>query len=95
MASPPIVPILLRGGRVIAPFREALFRAANRAGMSVNEFALFAAGHQLRASGVNLTGVFEQGDLDVEFSNENAPAPATMHDGQQIRTPTSRSPNGG
>lgn len=62
------VPILLRGGRVTASFRDAVFRAANRSGMSVNEWVLFAAGQQLRASGATLPGVFEPGDIDIQNS---------------------------
>lgn len=74
MATSKIVPILLRGGRVTAPFRDAVFRAANRAGMSVNEWVLFAVGRQLRASGATVPGVFEPGDIDLEFSNDNGAA---------------------
>lgn len=75
MASPKKVPILLRGGRVTEPFRDAVFRAANRAGMSVNEFVLTCAARQLRQAGASFPGVFEAGDLDLEGSNDNAAAP--------------------
>ena len=71
MATLNTVSILLRGGRVTEGFRDAVFRAANRAGISVNEFVLTSAAHQLRRAGVNFPGVFEPGDIDLEFSNND------------------------
>lgn len=71
MASHKTVPILLRGARVLQPFRDAVFRAANRAGMSVNEFVLNCAARQLRQAGTTVPGVFESGDLDLDFGNDN------------------------
>jgi hypothetical protein len=59
----PIVNVMLNGGRVTAGFRAALFAAASRAGVSVNEFVLTAAAEKLRASGSQFSGVFEPGDL--------------------------------
>ncbi|QIO57309.1 hypothetical protein [Rhizobium leguminosarum] len=59
----PIVCIMLNGGRVTSGFRAALFDAASRAGVSVNEFVLTAAADKLRASGSQFSGVFEPGDL--------------------------------
>ncbi len=59
----PIVNVMLNGGRVTAGFRAALFAAASRAGVSVNEFVLTAAAEKLRASGNQFAGVFESGDM--------------------------------
>lgn len=59
----PIVNLMLNGGRVTSGFRAALFAAASRAGVSVNEFVLTAAAEKLRASGSQFSGVFEPGDL--------------------------------
>lgn len=75
-----IVPIMLRGGRVTAEFRDALFRAANRAGQSPNEFVLSCVARQLRQAGANIPGVFEPGDL--EFSNDNDPPQAAVVGGR-------------
>ena len=41
------VNVMLTGGRVTSSFRQALFLAAGRSGMTVNEFALRAAGVDL------------------------------------------------
>jgi len=41
------VNVMLTGGRVTSSFRQALFLAAGRSGMTVNEFALRAAGEKL------------------------------------------------
>lgn len=81
MAKTSTAQIMLRGGRVTEQFRDAVFRAANRAGMSVNEFVLTCAARQLRQAGVSFPGVFEPGDLDLEFSNDN-------HDGAAPRSAT-------
>lgn len=59
----PIVNLMLNGGRVTSTFRAALFAAANRAGVSVNEFVLTAAAEKLQASGSDFTGLFRPGDL--------------------------------
>ena len=59
----PIVNVMLNGGRVTSGFRAALFAAASRAGVSVNEFVLTAAAEKLRASGSQFSGLFEPGDL--------------------------------
>lgn len=61
----PVVNVMLNGGRVTAGFRAELFAAANRNGMSVNEYVLHAAGEKLKASGRKFAGVFMPGDLDV------------------------------
>lgn len=61
----PIVPIMLKGGRVTATFREALFDAARREGLSVNEYVLQAAAEKLTASGRHFSGIFNPGDLDT------------------------------
>jgi hypothetical protein len=59
----PIVNVMLNGGRVTSGFRKALFAAASRAGVSVNEFVLTATAEKLRASGSHFSGVFEPGDI--------------------------------
>ena len=62
-ATDQIVNILLRGGRVTSTFREALFDASSRQGMSVNEFVLQAAAEKLKESGREFSGVFHPGDF--------------------------------
>lgn len=62
----PIVNVMLNGGRVTAGFRTALFDAANRAGVSVNEFVLTATAEKLCASGRRFSGVFEPGDISQD-----------------------------
>ncbi|TBH34700.1 hypothetical protein ELG66_01580 [Rhizobium leguminosarum] len=57
--------IMLRGAMVMISFRECLFDAANRAGMTPNEFCLQAAAEKLRASGRKFPGVFAPGDADL------------------------------
>jgi hypothetical protein len=69
-ANDSAVNILLRGGRVTATFRQALFDATARAGMSVNEFVLQAAAEKLKASGQQFTGVFSPGDLSASGKRE-------------------------
>jgi len=59
----PIAALMLNGGRVTSGFRAALFAAASRAGVTVNEFVLTAAAEKLRASGNQFAGVFESGDM--------------------------------
>lgn len=59
----PVVNVMLNGGRVTSGFRAALFAAASRAGVSVNEFVLTAAAEKLKASGGQFSGVFEPGDI--------------------------------
>lgn len=58
-----IVAVALNGGRVTFGFRAALFEAAGRVGVSVNEFVLQAAADKLIASGHDFPGVFHAGDL--------------------------------
>lgn len=75
----PIVNVMLNGGRVTSGFRAALFAAASRAGVSVNEFVLTATAEKLRASGGQFSGVFETGDLldlndNFPLSPEGVPA---------------------
>jgi hypothetical protein len=57
-----MVPIALRGGRVTSTFRDAVFDAATRRGMSVNEFVLTATAKMLMDNGKRFTGVFQPGD---------------------------------
>ena len=63
---------MLNGGRVTSGFREALFDAAARQGISVNEFVLVAAAEKLAAAGHGFPGLFHSGDLD--HSNDNSHA---------------------
>ncbi|MCC2612628.1 hypothetical protein [Neorhizobium petrolearium] len=67
----PIVSVMLTGGRVTSGFRAALFAAASRAGVSVNEWVLRAAAEKLSASGSQFSGVFEPGDLPDISDNDN------------------------
>lgn len=57
------VQVMLTGARVTSGFRSALFAAASRAGVSVNEYVLTAAAEKLQAAGVRFSGVFASGDL--------------------------------
>lgn len=57
------VPVALRGATVMEGFRENLFDAANRSGMTPNEFVLQAAAEKLKATGRNFSGLFVPGDL--------------------------------
>ncbi|MGO7116286.1 hypothetical protein [Rhizobium leguminosarum] len=59
------VNLMLKGGRVTATFRDALFDATAREGLSVNEFCLKAAAEKLVASGRRISGLFYPGDLDT------------------------------
>ena len=59
------VPLFLNGARVTSDFRSALFDAANRAGMSVNEFVITAAAEKLMQRGMSFPGVFRKGDIDA------------------------------
>ncbi|RVE97207.1 hypothetical protein CN172_26490 [Sinorhizobium meliloti] len=57
------VNLMLRGARVTSTFREAVFDASSRCGMSVNEFVLTATAKQLVEDGKELSGIFRPGDL--------------------------------
>lgn len=59
------VPLFLNGAKVDPDFCDALFDQANRAGITVNEYVLQAAGEKLRRSGADVSGVFRLGDLDL------------------------------
>ncbi len=65
----PVVALMLSGGRVCLGFRKALFDAANRSGMSVNEYVLQAAAEKLQAAGREFPGIFEPGDLATDNDN--------------------------
>ena len=58
------VNLFLNGSRVTPGFRSSLFDAANRAGMSVNEFVITAAAEKLKQRGASFPGVFRKGDFD-------------------------------
>ena len=56
--------LFLRGASVTRDFREALFDASNRAGVTPNEFCIVAAAEKLAKSGANFPGVFRPKDFD-------------------------------
>lgn len=58
-------PIMLRGANVMTSYRDALFDAANRAGMTPNEFVLQATAEKLKATGRTFSGVFRPGDIET------------------------------
>ena len=60
-AREPRVPVMLRGANVMASFRENLFDACNRAGITPNEFALQATAEKLKAQGRQFSGIFRKG----------------------------------
>lgn len=70
------VNLTLRGGRVTTGFRAALFAAAGRAGMSINEYVLWSVGERLARSaiGANVDGVFSPGDLAAGRDQFNSPS---------------------
>ena len=72
MARHPTAPILLRGGNVLADFRDALITESNRSGQSMNEVIIRAAAERLAQRGIQFAGVFEPGD--VQALNDNSPA---------------------
>ena len=55
--------LFLKGARVTSDFRNELFDAANRAGISPNEYVITAAAEKLAACGRRFPGVFRRGDL--------------------------------
>lgn len=57
--------LFLRGASVTRDFREALFDAANRAGVTPNEFVIVAAAEKLTASGRTFPGVFQARDFEM------------------------------
>lgn len=63
----PAAPTALRltGGRVTSGFRNAVFDAAARAGVSVNELILRSAAVELARHGAEFPGVFAPGDLHM------------------------------
>lgn len=75
-----LVAVELRGGRVTAGFRAALFAASDRAGLTPNEFALRAAAEKLKAEGAPFEGVFAAGDMI------SRPAASNLLEGDQSRT---------
>lgn len=70
------VNVMLTGGRVTSSFRQALFLAAGRSGMTVNEFALRAAAEKLAKAGASFSGVFERGDITP---NDNFQRGVALH----------------
>ena len=59
----PKVALMLTSAKVTPSFRENLFDAAGRCGMSINEFVLTATGEKLVRSGRVIPGVFRPGDI--------------------------------
>ncbi|KQT53665.1 hypothetical protein ASG43_17660 [Aureimonas sp. Leaf454] len=57
-------PLFLKGARVTNAFRTSLFDAANRAGITPNEFCIKAAAEKLARSGASFPGVFRKGDIE-------------------------------
>lgn len=57
--------LFLSGARVTPAFREALHDAANRAGITPNEFVITAAAEKLAQGGASFPGVFRPGDMLV------------------------------
>lgn len=57
--------LFLNGARVDADFRAAMFDAANRAGITPNEFAIVAAAEKLARMGCAFPGVFRSGDFEA------------------------------
>jgi hypothetical protein len=55
--------VMLHGANVMQSFRESLFDACNRAGITPNEFALQAAAEKLRSQGKTFSGLFREGDI--------------------------------
>jgi hypothetical protein len=68
--------LFLRGARVTSDFRDALFDAANRAGMTPNEFVIVCAAEKLANSGKHFAGVFNARDFERNglSSSSNAKA---------------------
>lgn len=60
--------IFLAGARVTPAFREALYDAANRAGITPNEFVIAAAAEKLTRAGASFPGVFRAGDMGERCS---------------------------
>lgn len=61
----PTVAVSLREARVTSTFRENLFDACQRAGVTPNEFVLQAAAEKLIASGRQFSGLFHPGDISA------------------------------
>lgn len=55
--------VALRGANVLESFRDHLFDASNRAGITPNEFVLQAAAEKLKRAGREFSGIFHKGDL--------------------------------
>lgn len=66
--SDEIVALSLNGGRVTQAFRAALFAAASREGVTVNQLVIQSAAERLRAAGARFSGVFTPGDLPIHRS---------------------------
>jgi len=73
-------PILLRGGNVLADFRDALITESNRSGQSVNEVILRAAAERLAQRGIQFAGLFEPGDVQPTNDNHH-PINSASHTG--------------
>lgn len=59
----------LIGARVNTEFRDALHDAANRAGVTPNEFCITAAAEKLARCGRTFPGIFRKGDFEAAGFN--------------------------
>lgn len=77
--------LFLKGARVTSDFRDELFDAANRAGVSVNEFCITAAAEKLEAHGRSFVGVFSRRDfaVGIRTAPEVTFAEAAVRDGNR------------
>ncbi|MCV3734988.1 hypothetical protein OCK02_02135 [Rhizobium sp. TRM96647] len=55
--------VFLRSATVTTDFRETLFDACRREGVTPNEFVLQAAAEKLKSKGRQFSGLFRAGDL--------------------------------
>lgn len=55
--------VYLRPATVTSSFRESLFDACQREGVTPNEFLLVAAAEKLKAKGRQFSGIFKANDL--------------------------------
>ena len=68
--------VMLRGASVMNSFRDNLFDACNRAGITPNEFVLQAAAEKMKASGSDFSGLFAPVDVADLIGRPKLPAPS-------------------
>lgn len=66
--------LFLNGARVTTEFRDALFDAANRAGLTPNEFVIVCTAEVLAKRGAIFSGVFSKGDVGLCMPRHGAAA---------------------